>query len=463
MVSWRILAGTALGLVLSAGVAAGGYYAGQAIADSNPPARVTAERLLDIPVLLPRRGEPKGLVIQISDRGGLSPRDTRFGDRLRAEGMAVLPVDLEDWREKLDADDGECLYLGSDLELLAKEALRTIGGNSYFHPVVVGRGEGGTLAYAALADAPPATLGGAVALDPAQTLDTRLPVCEGAKATKVEDSQFSYALDAPLPENATLLSAQSMTGLASGEAPSGSFFAVNTVEPDNKKRETDAVSRVVELADDDATSGALPIVDIPSDGRPEAVVLFYSGDGGWRDLDKTIGDALAEKGLHVIGVDSLRYFWNVRTPQEIARDAEAMIKMADPSGKLPVAVYGYSFGADTFPFAWQYLPDAIKHRIRMVALLGTEETTTFQVTVGGWLGIGGDYEVVPEIRKIPLERVVCIYGEDEDLTACTDPRLKGMELIKTEGGHHFDGDYDALADRLYQALKTRLGQAPTTG
>ncbi len=156
--------------------------------------------------------------------------------------------------------------------------------------------------------------------------------------------------------------------------------------------------------------------------------------------------------MHVIGVDSLRYFWNERKPEEIACDTAALIKKADPGGKLPVAVLGYSFGADTFPFAWKYLDPELQKRIRMIGLLGSSTTTSFQVSVEGWFGAEGDQKTLPAILSMPLDRVVCAYGEDEDDTACTADALKGADIMKLSGGHHFDGNYEAIAQALLQKM-----------
>ncbi|MER9171747.1 virulence factor [Mesorhizobium australicum] len=59
---------------------------------------------------------------------------------------------------------------------------------------------------------------------------------------------------------------------------------------------------------------------------------------------------------------------------------------------------------------------------------------------------GGDHPVAPAIATIPPGRVLCVYGEDEHDTACTDPLLSGIKTLKTKGGHHFDEDYPAPAN-----------------
>ena len=52
----------------------------------------------------------------------------------------------------------------------------------------------------------------------------------------------------------------------------------------------------------------------------------------------------------------------------------------------------------------------------------------------------------------------CFYGaDDKDETACV--LLSYAEVIETEGGHHFDGDYAALTRRIVDGL-VRRGSLP---
>ena len=62
---------------------------------------------------------------------------------------------------------------------------------------------------------------------------------------------------------------------------------------------------------------------------------------------------------------------------------------------------------------------------------------------------------MPELARLDLARVQCIYGEDEEGNACTDPALAPAELIRTSGGHHFDGDYEALARMILRSAERR--------
>ena len=50
-------------------------------------------------------------------------------------------------------------------------------------------------------------------------------------------------------------------------------------------------------------------------------------------------------------------------------------------------------------------------------------------------------------------RVLCLYGADEKDSACPSARQPGVEVVELDGGHHFDGNYDAMAERILAALK----------
>lgn len=202
----------------------------------------------------------------------------------------------------------------------------------------------------------------------------------------------------------------------------------------------------------------LTTVDLPSTGPAKAVAVIYSGDGGWRDLDKTIGEWLTGQNYHVVGVDTLATFWQTRDPDTVARDLKDIVRRADPTGRLPVLIIGYSFGADVFPFAWSKLPPALAERIRLVTLLAPGRETSFHVSVEGWVGVDtGDYPTIPAMAALPADRVLCVYGTDETQdSACTDPALAHVEQIATTGGHHFDEDYIGLAHKIIAAFEKRL-------
>lgn len=408
------------------------------------------ERLTDIPVFLPQ-GDIRGLVILVSDVGGAKTREADMSAALLKRNLIVALVNFDAWRQELDKEDGECIYLVSDLEALSKDVLRRLDLDVYFHPVVVGIGEGGTIAYAAAADSPENTLAGTVVLDPSPSSHTRLPSCtEEAHATKSSDGGFTYQLGVKIPSPATIVTNNGASNDIKAAAREKTAALIN--DPAFETRLKTSADTALDYAIRDAADADLPIIDMPSKNPAKALVIFFSGDGGWRDIDMEIGDLFQNQDVHVIGIDSLRYFWSTRTPEEIAKDIEQLIEEADPQQKLPVALFGYSFGADILPFAWQLLDESVQKQTVMIALMGVSNTADFQISIDGWLGGSGDTPVLTELQKMPMEKTVCIYGEDEDDTACPAPSLNAMQRIKLPGGHHFDEDYQSLAKTLHSIL-----------
>jgi len=63
--------------------------------------------------------------------------------------------------------------------------------------------------------------------------------------------------------------------------------------------------------------------------------------------------------------------------------------------------------------------------------------------------------VLPEVAKLDPALMQCFYGAEEDDTACRAPEFDHAERIETTGGHHFDGDYAALADKVMAGARRR--------
>ncbi|MCF6112189.1 virulence factor family protein [Mesorhizobium muleiense] len=418
---------------------------------------VSTERLVDIPVRIPD-GDPSSLVVYFSDRSGWTSSDDSMVEALRAAGSIVLSVDLSKYAKALDADDGACLYVVGEITDLAQKAQRELDVATYLPPIVVGSGEGATFAYAALADAPDNTFGGAIGIGFENRLGLKLRFCPGAKATPVAGGGFSYGFDRALPGKAYLSVDPQRLDAINEQVGDADNVTVDALK--NGKATEQAVAAVKSLMENQTIFGDIPVVDIDPPGKPSALAIFVSGDGGWRDLDKTIGEWMARKDIHVLGLDALHYFWSQRNPKEFAADLATLIEKGDPTGDLPIMLIGYSFGADTLPFTWSYLPPDLQGRIRLVGLLAPGQTTSFQVSVSGWLGMeDGDYKIVPAIAALPADRVLCVYGEEEDDSACPDPSLNSVTRVKTAGGHHFDEDYEKLGQAILDAFQHRKANA----
>ena len=94
--------------------------------------------------------------------------------------------------------------------------------------------------------------------------------------------------------------------------------------------------------------------------------------------------------MPTVGLNSLKYFWTERTPEETARDvARVMRHYLAAWNKQRVLLVGYSFGADVLPFVVNRLPPELRARVASVSLLGIDSNASFEVRVADWVG-GGD-------------------------------------------------------------------------
>jgi type IV secretory pathway VirJ component len=182
----------------------------------------------------------------------------------------------------------------------------------------------------------------------------------------------------------------------------------------------------------------------------DTLALLLTGDGGWAGLDRELAARLAARGVSTVGFNSLRFFWHERTPEESARDVTRVLEhfLANWS-KARFILIGYSFGADVAPFIVNRLPVPLRQRLVSVSLLGIESDADFEVSVADWIpGSGSSGRAVrPELAAISAP-VLCIYGAGESTTICPAAQSGRVRGERIGSGHHFGGDYSAIADQI---------------
>jgi type IV secretory pathway VirJ component len=157
-----------------------------------------------------------------------------------------------------------------------------------------------------------------------------------------------------------------------------------------------------------------------------------------------------------VGVDCLRYFWQRREPAQVAADLARILAAARSAWDTPDALLvGYSFGADVLPSAVDRLPAPERARVVLLSLLGLEPHAPFEIEVTGWLGQTDEEAplVLPELLRFDLSRLQCVYGEEEEDSLCRAPELSSAEIVRVAGGHHFDEDYEKLADMILRSAQ----------
>ena len=146
-----------------------------------------------------------------------------------------------------------------------------------------------------------------------------------------------------------------------------------------------------------------------------ASMIFISGDGGWATFDERLATYLAGHGVSVVGVSSLRYFWNAKTPEQTGADVRRVSDLLADDG-VPQFVGGYSFGAEVTPFALQTWPEGDRPRIRGEVLVAPGETASFQISTLDWVRRAKETprRVADAVRKIGVP-TLCLAGQTEDV------------------------------------------------
>lgn len=194
--------------------------------------------------------------------------------------------------------------------------------------------------------------------------------------------------------------------------------------------------------------GDLPVVAVPPAAAGHGrVAIFLSGDGGWAGLAKEVSAALARDGIGVAGLDSLRYFWTKRTPEETVRAVE---RIADHYAREWHAerfvLIGYSFGADVLPDVMVRLNPVLRSRIDGLTLIAPSSVANYEVHISGWLGVVHPGEpTLPLLERLRGLPMVCIYGEEDEDAVCPQLPAGLARVEKLAGGHHFGGDFAAVA------------------
>ncbi len=206
------------------------------------------------------------------------------------------------------------------------------------------------------------------------------------------------------------------------------------------------------------TDHATPVVELPTlDTGNDVLVVIFSGDGGWADLDRNLGNSFQKKGLATVGFDCLKYFWQPRRPDEVSRDVNAVLRhYLSTWHKQKLLLVGYSFGAAWLPFLINRLPPDLQTRVTLVALLAPAKFANVEIKMNDWFTDAhrpGALDVASEAARIRLP-VLCVYGaEEEDEALC--PVLEGSNVrnLRMPGGHHFNNDYDTVKAAILKNIE----------
>jgi type IV secretory pathway VirJ component len=418
-------------------------------------------RLRDTPQLgsvrvFPAWWQQRGIAYVFSGEDGWQWPDERSALSLARAGNAVVGIDTPALLARLNRLAPGCEFVPGMLEDYSHAQQRAAGTARYEEPALFGRGIGASLVYVAQLQAPPLAFDATVMLNPEPTLALTPPFCDhpaarregGVQTLKPEALGDNVPVRLHFDANASAATRAFVAAIGSiVPAPSGA--AVLSELYPSALGDIDRVQQRGGVAD-------LPLIEV-SAAAPlgERYAILYSGDGGWRDLDRTLAGVLASKGVNVVGVDVLRYYWRTRSPELAAADLARIMKHYQQRWqRQQVILIGFSFGADVLPFLVNRLPPQQRSQVKLLSLLSPERNTAFEVEPTGWLGMqaNANVPIEPELKKMPDLRVQCIFGADEAAgSLCTTPSASAMQILRKPGGHHFDQNYDELANAILAA------------
>src|SRR6185295_16456228 len=366
-----------------------------------------------VPVVRPA-GEVSRVALLLSGEQGLGARESALAEALAAAGALVFEVDASHY---FAAGQKPNLYPAADFETLSQIGQKELGLPVYRQPVLVGTGAGAALAYAALAEAPANTFAAVVSVGfcPVLQVSSRLRRGRALEQDKkwpapgirlLPDATIEnpwLILDAPTRECAAgpaAAFAKSIPaarlirvpdGASAEEAPKQQLAQALAILAEEIKREEEAQADRGDLRD-------LPLTEVPArHAGKDAMAVIVSGSGGYVGLDRKMGNNLAERGVPVVGLSSLAYFWQPRDPDGSAHDlARILDHYLAAWHKSRAIVVGYSQGADVLPFMVDRLPDELRSRVRLIALIGPDGGARFDLHPDGWISRRPERAEIPE-------------------------------------------------------------------
>ncbi len=450
--------------------------AGTTATSGAPPPPV--ERAIDVPfagrspTYVPRTA-PRSVLLLVSGDDGWTGDTAALARRLAVQDV-VVGVPLRALRRSAAESPDSCWYPAGDLEEIAHAAEKTLGLAEYRPPILAGVDAGASLVFAAIATGPAGTFAGGVSLGFRPAFSLRREVCPDEAWAPAYDRKTGVSRLPPQPAlradwfvlehpgtrdgrpdvqalvtrsgpHAHLVTAGTRGGgwTSAVDALTASLGALSA--PAGLPTRSAEAARSLRQLERDLDRLGLPLA-FAWTANPRAFVVFLSGDGGWASLDQTVAARLASRGVAIVGLNSLKYFWRAKPPAQVAADVQAMIDVLATLGR-PVYVGGYSFGAEAGAVALGRAGEGRAH-VAGLLLVAPGPSASFEIDPLDWIrtpAADPATRVAPAVAHLRLP-TLCIAGTDDDESACRHLNAPGRtSVVLLPGSHHFNGDYEAVA------------------
>jgi type IV secretory pathway VirJ component len=442
----------------------------------QPPARAWDEKQIALPrvgssmAYVPHAPTPH-VVLLVSGAAGWDARMVDAARRIAAQAI-VVGISYPALRRTARRESG-CWYVASDFEIMSHAAQKALKLPQYHAPVLVGYFEGAAIVYAAVAGGPATTFAGAVSAGFCPSVAINRDICAGdAWTPDYDDRRRVNALPRKtLPKDWYVLQ-----GVATGSCPASTardfvaglpkahlanaddliaslqdLWAEKEVKPPAAQPRS-ATTRELE---DELQRLQLPLEFRWPNAQLSALLLFFSGDGGWASLDEEVAEHLVSQGVGVVGVSSLRYFWQAKPPAQVAGDIRRLTTVLARAAK-PLFAGGFSFGAEVVPVALQEWTAAERRDLAGLTLIAPGPSASFEIDPLDWIRKPAENaatRVAPAVRADGVA-TLCLSGADEDDSPCT--ALTGapaVRVVRLPGSHHFNSNYSAVGETVAQFIR----------
>jgi len=413
-----------------------------------------------------RTTTPQNVIILISGDGGWKSGVISFSETFSEMNSLVIGVDILSYFKDLRLRTEDCYNVASDFVQLATDVEKKYDFPDYKAPVIMGYSSGATLVYGILAQARPGTFIGGISIGFCPDIELPKKLCEVNGLTVTEDVPGKrYLLDPDnelgntwivlngqldkicnYPAVVEFMSKTKNAELVTLPKVGHGFSKWNDFMPQWK----DAFKRLIEKYEKDKPPVVnldevknLPVIITNSkiQDKKAPLALLISGDGGWYGFEQQIADNLGINGIPTIGLDSKKYFWKRRTPEETAIDiAKALNFYSKEWGREKFVLIGYSLGAEIVPFIVNRLTPELKSRVQSAVLLSPATTTDFEIHISNMLGMGNrnnTYNTINEIINMQSIPTLIIFGDGEKTQIPELLNGKAVMIRKIPGDHHY--------------------------
>ncbi len=404
---------------------------------------------------------PEIVIILISGETDWKSKAQTFSEK-----SLIIGVDIKQYYKTLKDRTDDCYNVAADFVELATEIEKKYDFPDYKPPVLMGYSGGATIVFGILAQARPGTFIGGISIGFNPKLDLPKMLCQNnglSESVDIPGKRFLFQPGEKLGNPWIVIQNQgdkiNNYDVASGFVSKTKNAELVTIPKEVKggaKRNDlatewkDAYQRLLERYEkdkppivniDDVKNIPVVITNSKVEDKNAPIALVVSGDGGWYSFEQLISDNLAKQGIPTIGIDSKKYFWKRRTPEETASDMDKVLNFYSKLwDRNKFVLIGYSLGAEIVPFIVNRLPEGTRSRIASVVLLSPATTTDFEIHISNMLGMGNRqnvYQTIDEIKEMQAIPTLIIFGDGEKTQVPELLSGTSISIRKIPGDHHY--------------------------